>query len=68
MESAADDATDPRRVRAVCSDSDAALAALFTGELAAEVHEVLVSAPGLEEAFLRITEHDGADHDEATPR
>ena len=59
VESAAADETDPRRVRALCSDSDAALAALFTGELAAAVHEVLVSAPGLEEAFLRITDHEG---------
>ncbi|MDN5822588.1 MAG: ABC transporter ATP-binding protein [Brachybacterium sp.] len=62
VESAEADETDPRRVRALCSDSDAALAALFTGPLAAEVHEVLVSAPGLEEAFLRITDHD-ADHE-----
>ncbi|ASK66293.1 ABC transporter ATP-binding protein [Brachybacterium avium] len=62
VESAAADETDPRRVRALCTDSDAALAALFTGPLAAEVHEVLVSAPGLEEAFLRITDHD-ADHE-----
>ena len=59
VESAAADETDPRRVRALCSDSDAALAALFTGELAVAVHEVLVSAPGLEEAFLRITDHEG---------
>ncbi|MGP9735478.1 ABC transporter ATP-binding protein [Brachybacterium sp. AOP42-C2-15] len=59
VQSAAADETDPRRVRAVCSDSDAALAALFTGPLAADVHEVLVSAPGLEEAFLRITDHEG---------
>lgn len=59
VESAAADETDQRRVRALCSDSDAALAALFTGELAATVHEVLVSAPGLEEAFLRITDHEG---------
>ncbi|GLI32401.1 MULTISPECIES: ABC transporter ATP-binding protein [Brachybacterium] len=51
------DETDPSRVRAHCSDSDRALAALFTSELAADVHEVLVSAPGLEEAFLRITDH-----------
>lgn len=57
IDSAAADETDPRRVRAVCTDSDAALAALFTGPLAAEVHEVLVSAPSLEEAFLRITDH-----------
>lgn len=59
VESAESDETDPRRVRALCSDSDAALAALFTGPLAADVHEVLVSAPGLEEAFLRITDHEG---------
>jgi len=44
-------------VRAACTDSDAALAALFTGPLAGQVHEVLVAAPGLEEAFLRITDH-----------
>ncbi|ATG52906.1 ABC transporter ATP-binding protein [Brachybacterium vulturis] len=62
VESAEADETDPRRVRALCADSDAALAALFTGPLAADVHEVLVSAPGLEEAFLRITDHD-AYHD-----
>ncbi|GAA4528444.1 ABC transporter ATP-binding protein [Brachybacterium paraconglomeratum] len=61
VQSAAADETDPGRVRAVCSDSDAALAALFTGPLAAAVHEVLVSAPGLEEAFLRITDHEGED-------
>ena len=55
-------------MRALCSDSDAALAALFTGDLAAEVHEVLVSAPGLEEAFLRITDHsDEATHARAVP-
>ena len=61
--SAEPDEADPRRVRALCSDSDAVLAALFTGDLAADVHEVLVSAPGLEEAFLRITDHtDHTDH------
>ncbi|MGP5125523.1 ABC transporter ATP-binding protein [Brachybacterium tyrofermentans] len=60
VESAGADETDPERVRALCSDSDAALAALFTGDLAGEVHEVLVAAPGLEEAFLRITDH--SDH------
>ncbi|MGO1423674.1 MAG: ABC transporter ATP-binding protein [Brachybacterium sp.] len=66
--SAEQDETDPRRVRALCADSDAALAALFTGDLAAEVHEVLVSAPGLEEAFLRITDHsDEATHARAVP-
>ena len=59
IDSAAADETDPRRVRAVCTDSDAALAALFTGPLAGQVHEVLVAAPGLEEAFLRITDHEG---------
>ena len=58
VDSAEADETDDRRVRAVCTDSDAALAALFTGPLAREVHDVLVSAPGLEEAFLRITEHE----------
>ncbi|WP_062948485.1 ABC transporter ATP-binding protein [Brachybacterium sp. sponge] len=58
VDSAAVDETDDRRVRAVCADSDAALAALFTGPLASDVHDVLVSAPGLEEAFLRITEHE----------
>ena len=46
------------RVRAVCTDSDAALAELFTGPLAREARDVLVAAPGLEEAFLRITDHD----------
>ena len=64
VESATADATDPRRVRAVCSDSDAALCALFTSPLAADVHEVLVSAPGLEESFLRITDH--TDHTDRT--
>ena len=58
VDSAEADETDDRRVRAVCTDSDAALAALFTGPIAREVHDVLVSAPGLEEAFLRITEHE----------
>ena len=58
VERAEVDETDARRVRAVCTDSDAALAALFTGPLAADVHDVLVTAPGLEEAFLRITDHD----------
>ncbi len=61
VDSAGADETDDRRVRAVCSDSDAALAALFTGPLASEVHDVLVAAPGLEEAFLRITEHEDAE-------
>ncbi|WP_270407364.1 ABC transporter ATP-binding protein [Brachybacterium paraconglomeratum] len=61
VDSAAVDETDDRRVRAVCADSDAALAALFTGPLASDVHDVLVSAPGLEEAFLRITEHEDED-------
>jgi len=46
------------RVRAVCTDSDAALAVLFTGPLARKARDVLVAAPGLEEAFLRITDHD----------
>ena len=45
-------------MRAVCTDSDAALAALFTGPHAGQVHDVLVAAPGLEEAFLRITDHE----------
>ena len=58
VERAEVDETDAGRVRAVCTDSDAALAALFTGPLAADVHDVLVTAPGLEEAFLRITDHD----------
>ncbi|MEY8655094.1 ABC transporter ATP-binding protein [Brachybacterium paraconglomeratum] len=58
VDSAEADETDDRRVRVVCTDSDAALAALFTGPLADDVHDVLVSAPGLEEAFLRITEHE----------
>ncbi|ACU84496.1 ABC-type multidrug transport system, ATPase component [Brachybacterium faecium DSM 4810] len=57
VETAAEDETSPGRVRAACTDSDAALAALFTGPLAGQVHEVLVAAPGLEEAFLRITDH-----------
>lgn len=61
VDSAAVDETDDRRVRVVCTDSDAALAALFTGSLAGDVHDVLVSAPGLEEAFLRITEHEDED-------
>ncbi|MEO2096075.1 MAG: ABC transporter ATP-binding protein [Brachybacterium sp.] len=61
VDSAGADETDDRRVRAVCTDSDAALAALFTGPLAGDVHDVLVSAPGLEEAFLRITEHEDED-------
>jgi ABC-2 type transport system ATP-binding protein len=59
VESATVDPADADRVRAVCTDSDAALAALFTGELARGIHDVLVAAPGLEEAFLRITDHDG---------
>ena len=58
VERAEVDETDAGRVRAVCTDSDAALAALFTGPLAADVHDVLVAAPGLEEAFLRITDHE----------
>ena len=49
---------DGEQVRAVCTDSDAALAALFTGPLAREARDVLVAAPGLEEAFLSITDHD----------
>lgn len=61
VDSAEVDETDDRRVRVVCTDSDAALAALFTGPLADDVHDVLVSAPGLEEAFLRITEHEDED-------
>ena len=68
VESATADAADPRRVRAVCSDSDAALRALFTSPLAADVHEVLVSAPGLEEAFLRITDHTDQTDPEGTDR
>ena len=63
VDSADADETDARRVRALCTDSDAALAALFTGPLAGQAQDVLVSAPGLEEAFLRIT-----DHDDAVPR
>lgn len=58
VERAEIDPSDGGRVRAVCADADAALAALFTGPLAADVHDVLVAAPGLEEAFLRITEHE----------
>ncbi|GAA1487792.1 ABC transporter ATP-binding protein [Brachybacterium sacelli] len=68
VESARADELDPERVRAVCSDSDAALAALFTGALAPAVHEVLVSAPGLEEAFLRITDHTETESPEGTDR
>ncbi|MDN5687185.1 MAG: ABC transporter ATP-binding protein [Brachybacterium sp.] len=68
VEDAGPDETDPERVRAVCSDSDAALAALFASELATTVHEVLVSAPGLEEAFLRITDHTDTDASEGTDR
>ncbi|MFC7375717.1 MULTISPECIES: ABC transporter ATP-binding protein [unclassified Brachybacterium] len=68
VESAGVDETDPGRVRAVCSDSDAALAALFTGPLAEDVHEVLVSAPGLEEAFLHITDHTDPDDPEGAQR
>ena len=49
---------DGEQVRAVCTDSDAALAELFTGPLARKARDVLVAAPGLEEAFLRITDHD----------
>lgn len=56
------DEADPTLVRALCSDSDAALRALFTGEHAGAVRDVQVSAPGLEQAFLRIT----AEHDEST--
>ncbi|AXK44257.1 ABC transporter ATP-binding protein [Brachybacterium saurashtrense] len=52
------DETAPGRVRAVCTDADAALAALFTGPLAGRVHDLLVTAPGLEEAFLTITAHE----------
>ena len=58
VDSAGADETDDRRVRAVCTDSDAALAELFTGPLARKARDVLVAAPGLEEAFLRITDHD----------
>lgn len=54
---AAADEADPARVRAVCSDADAALLALFTSPLAGQVHDVLVHAPGLEEAFMHITDH-----------
>ena len=68
VETAAEDETSPGRVRAACTDSDAALAALFTGPLAAEVHEVLVSAPGLEEAFLHITDHTDQTTPEGTDR
>ncbi|WP_087484751.1 ABC transporter ATP-binding protein [Brachybacterium massiliense] len=64
VDSADADETDARRVRALCTDSDAALAALFTGPLAGQAQDVLVSAPGLEEAFVRITDH----HHEETPR
>ena len=64
VDSADADETDARRVRALCTDSDAALAALFTGPLAGQAQDVLVSAPGLEEAFVRITDH----HDEESSR
>ena len=37
VETAAEDETSPGRVRAACTDSDAALAALFTGPLAGPV-------------------------------
>ncbi|MBM7499461.1 ABC transporter ATP-binding protein [Brachybacterium muris] len=57
VDMAAPDEADPGRVRAVCSDADLALRALFTSPLAEQVHDVLVSAPGLEEAFMHITDH-----------
>ena len=63
VESAAPDESDPGRVRAVATDSDRVLTALFTGPLAGRTRDVLVSAPGLEEAFLHITDHENADHD-----
>ena len=58
VQSAGIDEADGERVRAVCTDADAALAALFTGPLAGQVRDVLVAAPGLEEAFLHITDHE----------
>ena len=64
VDSADADETDACRVRALCTDSDAALAALFTGPLAGQAQDVLVSASGLEEAFVRITDH----HDEESSR
>ncbi|APX34129.1 ABC transporter ATP-binding protein [Brachybacterium sp. P6-10-X1] len=68
IESAGPDEADPERVRAVCTDSDAALAALFSTDLASAVHDVLVSAPGLEEAFLRITDHTADEASEGADR
>jgi ABC-2 type transport system ATP-binding protein len=63
VESATADESDPGRLRVVTADSDRVLAALFTGPLAGQARDVLVSAPGLEEAFLHITDHDRSDHD-----
>ncbi|MBE9404835.1 ABC transporter ATP-binding protein [Brachybacterium sp. Marseille-Q2903] len=57
VEAAAPDEADPTRVRAVCADADAALRALYASPLADQVHDVLVTAPGLEEAFMHITGH-----------
>lgn len=49
------DDTDPTRQRVLSTDADVTLRALFTGEHAETVHDVLVTAPGLEEAFLTLT-------------
>src|SRR5699024_7239786 len=57
VETAGVDETDPEAVRATCTDSDAALRALFTGPAGKDARDVLVSAPGLEEAFMHITDH-----------
>ena len=42
------------RTTLTCSDADATLRALFTGEHATEIRDVEVSAPSLEEAFLTL--------------
>lgn len=61
VESAAAEDSDPTIVRATCTDSDAALRALFTGPAGEDARDVLVTAPGLEEAFLHITDHTETD-------
>ena len=62
VETATADTADPTAVRATCTDSDAALRALFTSAAGGSARDVLVSAPGLEEAFLHITDHADTDH------
>ena len=57
--SAAAEDLDPTTVRATCSDSDAALRALFAGPAGQDARDIQVTTPGLEEAFLRITDHEG---------